>query len=162
MALFASDFDLTILYRLKCLYRQNEQKRKGNLVSLAFCVLLKHLKHQFWKKKELVRRAKIKLTQITNALLCIFCQKLRRRWGLNFDILWMTLVLLLLLFPDNNRDWTKNVMMIKLWTINFLRFCCRNCKTTEEHSGRKISKYIKPTNTLPYLKLDFTIYKYYF
>ena len=91
MALFASDFDLTILYRLKCLYRQNEQKRKGNLVSLAFCVLLKHLKHQFWKKKELVRRAKIKLTQITNALLCIFCQKLRRRWGLNFDILWMTL-----------------------------------------------------------------------
>ena len=113
-----------------------------NTVSLAFCVLLKHLKHQFWKKKELVRRAKIKLTQITNALLCIFCQKLRRRWGLNFDILWMTLVLLLLLFPDNNRDWTKNVMMIKLWTINFLRFCCRNCKTTEEHSGRKKSKYL--------------------
>ena len=109
MALFASDFDLTILYRLKCLYRQNEQKRKGNLVSLAFCVLLKHLKHQFWKKKELVRRAKIKLTQITNALLCIFCQKLRRRWGLNFDILWMTLVLLLL-FPGTEQKmwWWSN------------------------------------------------------
>ena len=42
---------------------------------------------------------------------------------------------------NNNRDWTKNVMMIKLWTINFLRFCCRNCKTKEKHSGRKYLKY---------------------
>lgn len=42
---------------------------------------------------------------------------------------------------NNNRDWTKNVMMIKLWTINFLRFCCRNCKTEEKHSGLKYLKY---------------------
>ena len=132
-----------------------------NTVSLAFCVLLKHLKHQFWKKKELVRRAKIKLTQITNALLCIFCQKLRRRWGLNFDILWMTLVLLLLLFLTTTGTEQKMWWWSNFEQLIFFAFVAEIAKLKRNTVVEKI-KISKPTNTFLYLTLDFTLTKYYF